>query len=201
MRRSTVLLVVVFILTVGGFVLYTVITLPIKQVNSQIKNCSISSVFSKTQVQCGFMATESGVTVNYYAGVLKSVRKIGNSYYLDLDVGRAYPLSFLVFNSVGVHLKDNKSTQTFEGDISTELESYIGQEVTLLSPNGKNFTNELISLLPKVSQIKSTGVRGMISYLNRCGDTMKKQRSGDMIYSYRFPFNTCYMIVNNIYVN
>ncbi len=189
------------VVLVVGFVVYWLFSSPSKHTNAQINDCNGQFALDKTVKSCGLVSLSNNTT-NYYVGILKSVRKSGTSYYLDLDVGRVIPLSFLIFDSIGVHTgSDVKSPTIIKADIIAQLKPYIGQKITLLSPNGKSFASVLNSLLPKIPLTQSIGVRNMIGYLNQCDGEMSEMKTGDVVYTYGFLKTGCNLLVNDIYVN
>ena len=104
MRVIFATLAVVFV--IGALYLGVNFGYPLYQKSNE--PCLVSTFLSTEKVSCGYVRTNRDETRDYYAGYLEKIKKLGNKYYMWVDLGNRKDVKFLILNG-GV-------------DVSTETE-------------------------------------------------------------------------------
>jgi len=107
MRGVLVTLGIVFV--IGALYLGVNFGYPLYQKSN--KTCLVSTFLSTEKVNCGYVRTSRDKTRDYYAGYLEKIKKVGNKYYMWVNLGNRNSVKFLIFNG-GVDI----STETKQNE-------------------------------------------------------------------------------------
>jgi len=103
MRVYYVILAVV--LVIGALYLGINFGYPLYQKSNKV--CLVDTFLSSGKVDCGYVRTSNDGDRDYYAGYLEKIKKVGNKYYMWVNLGNRNSVKFLILDrGVDVSIKN-----------------------------------------------------------------------------------------------
>jgi len=135
MRVIFATLAVVFV--IGALYLGVNFGYPLYQQSNE--PCLVSSTFLSTEkVNCGYVRTSRDKTRDYYAGYLENIKKVGDKYYMWVDLGNRTMVKFLILDrGVSVSI-ENKQNGTVNSEDLLKIETG-NRPITLTVRTGSRF--------------------------------------------------------------
>jgi len=134
MRHVFIILAIVFV--IGGLYLGVSFGYPLYQKSNE--SCLVDTFLSAEKVNCGYVMTDREGTRDYYAGYLEKIKKVGNKYYMWVDLGNKNSVKFLILDR-GVDVStEAKQNEIIKNDDLLKIETN-NRPITLSVRTGSRF--------------------------------------------------------------